>query len=379
MLLLFSRPNRASHLLSGQIPFEALELLVIHAYTDPSSHLGPPGSVTAGFLRFLHLLSSHDWSREPLIVDPQGHLSEDDHDTIVRKFEKARGPSYDQGPPMYIVSPSFRVRGNPDEGGSSSAESHENTWISVFTESCPELVVLMRAAALAERTHGFLRRSLTNFDADAWAAAFQESAVSFQSYSVLLRMDPAFTFDLDSSSTIDSRDLCPWKDNDVESVYTRSMRNLANGPKELRQKLYRNLVKEEDSSQVLLEWRPIRAAVHAVREKLGDMALFFYNDLCPEVIAIVWRPTLFQPRPFSAMNSEYVQPVVSDGWKPDTLVTLNVADILRESLHYTADLIIDTRIFDSGPEIGAPATTGSERKRVDAVRESSDSSDNESD
>jgi len=59
-------------MLSGMFPMEALELMVAKVFTDPAP-LETPGSVAAGFLRFLHLLSSHDFAKKPLIVDPQDH------------------------------------------------------------------------------------------------------------------------------------------------------------------------------------------------------------------------------------------------------------------------------------------------------------------
>jgi U3 small nucleolar RNA-associated protein 22 len=53
----------ASHLLSGLIATEAIELLVAKVYSDDEALLEVPGTVQAGFLRFLHLLANHDWAR----------------------------------------------------------------------------------------------------------------------------------------------------------------------------------------------------------------------------------------------------------------------------------------------------------------------------
>ena len=52
----------ANHLLSGLIATEAVELIVAKIYSDGETmHQDTPSTVTAGFLRFLHLLASHDW------------------------------------------------------------------------------------------------------------------------------------------------------------------------------------------------------------------------------------------------------------------------------------------------------------------------------
>ena len=66
----------ASHMLSDMIPHEAIELIVAKIYTESTTERSnskvasidtPPSTVVAGFLRFLHLLSSHDWTRLVMI------------------------------------------------------------------------------------------------------------------------------------------------------------------------------------------------------------------------------------------------------------------------------------------------------------------------
>lgn len=53
----------ASHLLSGHIGTDLVELIVAKLYSDTSVFLNPPATVAAGFLRLLHLLANHDWAR----------------------------------------------------------------------------------------------------------------------------------------------------------------------------------------------------------------------------------------------------------------------------------------------------------------------------
>jgi U3 small nucleolar RNA-associated protein 22 len=58
----------ASHMLSDMIPHEAIELMVARIYTETSGKSNglvdtPPSTAVAGFLRFLQLLSTHDWVR----------------------------------------------------------------------------------------------------------------------------------------------------------------------------------------------------------------------------------------------------------------------------------------------------------------------------
>ena len=51
----------ASHLLSGLISTEAIELMVAKVYSSDEAPVDAPATVTTGFLRFLQLLSSYDW------------------------------------------------------------------------------------------------------------------------------------------------------------------------------------------------------------------------------------------------------------------------------------------------------------------------------
>lgn len=125
---------------------------------------------------------------------------------------------------------------------------------------------------------------------------------------------------------------------------------------------------------ILLEWRPVQVIMDHLRSRLGSFALFFYNDFCPEVIAVVWRRPLFQPRSFSAINSENFQPVTADEWQADTLVTLNVGDVLRETIQYTSDVVMAIKVFDYGPNIAAPLNVTSTKKRKNDETEGQDES-----
>jgi U3 small nucleolar RNA-associated protein 22 len=53
----------SGHMLSGLIPFEAVELMVAKVYSDKAFTLDSPGTVVSGFLRLLKLVSVHDWVR----------------------------------------------------------------------------------------------------------------------------------------------------------------------------------------------------------------------------------------------------------------------------------------------------------------------------
>ncbi|KAL3935042.1 MAG: hypothetical protein SGARI_003133 [Bacillariaceae sp.] len=217
----------------------------------------------------------------------------------------------------------------------------------------PEWVVVSRAVALAKRPYQFMLKRMVDFDASSdWSAIFHESTSSFHSYGVLLRISPDLVIDHEASST--GTDLGPQSNEKgmLETSYTRSMKARVQGPKALRRKVYRNLQNDQDeaNNSLLLSWQPIEAVLSSLRQKFGCHALFFYNELAPEVIGIVWRPDTFKPIPFSAMTAEYAMPESDNSteWKNDTLVVRNPQDLLREMREYYQDIVTTARTLDSG-------------------------------
>jgi U3 small nucleolar RNA-associated protein 22 len=346
----------ASHLLSNHFPFEAIELLVASVYSSKAS-IGPPASVVAGFLRFLRLLGSHDWAQDPLIVDPHGMFSPDMIKDITKRFEHIRGPDYQRGPAMFVVSPCDRQ--------DDATQSQIDGFLPSFTASTPERVVLARAAKLARRSYFFLKQSLRSFETD-WSSAFLESKASFHSYSALLRVSPDLVTDPNPCSSTDTG-LCVrlGTSSRLQSSYTRSMLCRFRGPKELERKAYRN-IGDRDEGNIILYWNPVGSLIQTLSARLSPYALFFCNELCPNVISVLWRP-LFEPRAFSAMVSEHARPISADDWKPDTLVTLNVRDILRDIAQYTSDIVVNVKLLDPGPAIAPPSAR--KRKRAPATPE----------
>jgi len=146
------------------------------------------------------------------------------------------------------------------------------------------------------------------------------------------------------------------------------MRSRVKGPKELERKAYRNIT-DRDEGNIILHWNPVDSIMRNLSSRLHRFALFFYNEFCPNVISVVWRP-LFEPRGFSAMVSENVRPITADEWKPDTLVTINVRDLMREIGQYTAEIVVDVKVLDSGLTIVPPT-----RKRKQTEPSSDESSD----
>jgi hypothetical protein len=327
------------------------------------------------FLFTLFIHSRHySFRREPLVINPRGHISDDDHDAIVSQFEKTRCQKRDEGPPMYFIAPYDRQGSDENNTGTQTPNpsSKESIWApSVIS---PEWVVVTRATALAIRSYDFLKKCAKGFDEDGWSAAFHETTASFKSYSVLLRIDSDFVFDTDSSSTGGDLGVSPNKEGKLESAYTRSMRARLVGPKSLRRKVYRNLQGSGDEA-ILLNWQPIESMVDALRERFGSLALFFYNALSPEVVTLLWRPNIFDSMSFSVMSSDYVQPMDSGDWKSDSLVVRNAGDILREISQYYQNIVTTLKIFDGQTTVAARKRRKVEQDEPEKVSDGSDNNE----
>jgi hypothetical protein len=122
-----------------------------------------------------------------------------------------------------------------------------------------------------------------------------------------------------------------------------------------------------------------------LRQKLGNHALFFYNELTPEVICLVWRPQSFRPKAFSAVSSESVRPVQDVNWKSDSMAIDNVKDFLRELNQTTRDLIVDIKVLDdrshkrqSRKELTTPSKKNTKKRAMSSNVSESDSDDAES-
>lgn len=406
----------ASHMMSDMIPHEAVELMVAKIYTDSaesnSSKLPladtAPATVTAGFLKWLRLLSSHDWAREPLIVDPQNHITINDRGLIHSQFNIVRGADYSRGPAMYIISPAD-YDGVEDMSGSKLLGEEENTpqvpaaeniWAPSITANHPESVVLSRASALAKCSHDHLTSCIMRGSkGSSWVAAFQESPASLTSYSALLRVDPSFVTDPGCSSTAsDSTIISPSKDDgsvQIQTPFERSLQKRYAGPKELRKKNFKNLVLEKDTlvrsfcvhnflmlsslpsnlnivASLQHEWQPVKSLVSTLRARYNEYAVFFYNEFAPDLIAMIWRPAAFVPQPFSAMVSEFKRPV-SDVWKEDTLVITNSDDLMCEIGCASKDIVTTLKVLDDKKPVDvAPAVKRQKKSWKDDYEVSSD-------
>jgi hypothetical protein len=175
------------------------------------------------------------------------------------RFESMRGPEYQHGPPLYVVSSNDRPHNKGDDeseaeksiravgaGGmpvvvNKADNSKAHDWSPTYTMETPERMVLLRASMLAQRSHDHMRKCLMNENGGAWEPIFQESAASFKAYSALLRVDKDLLLAEGCSSTGGDMALSKSNNSNIESPYTQTMVHRQAGPKALSMKMYKNL------------------------------------------------------------------------------------------------------------------------------------------
>lgn len=254
----------------------------------------------------------------------------------------------DGGPPMYIIAPYDKAELSEDVSTPNEAKTtSDTTWNPTFDS--PEWVVVTRAVSLAKHSFDFLNKCNQDFDESNWSAIFNESTDGFRSYSVLFRVSPDFVVDPTSSSTCSNLGIAPNSEGIPESAYTRSMKARYLGPKLLRRRVYRNL-QENGRDAVLSTWTPVTEVMESLRERFKEHALFFFNELSPEVIGLLWRPDTFSAMSFSVMTSDYARPIDGGNWKNGSLVMRNESDLLREMSQYHQDIVTTVKMFEDRSE-----------------------------
>ena len=112
-------------MLSDYISEEAVELLVAYLFARPGAYL-PPATAHTGFVRFLRLLSTHDWLGEALVVDIPEVLNSDQRSVLVKEFAERR-----EKLPVLVIATSLDPEGVR------------------WTSATPNKVVFARLVALA--------------------------------------------------------------------------------------------------------------------------------------------------------------------------------------------------------------------------------------
>ncbi|XP_016130846.1 nucleolar protein 6-like [Sinocyclocheilus grahami] len=271
---LFSPTSLPVDLLLEDIREEAADLLVASLFLH-AAPFTPPSSPQVGFLRFLHVLSTFDWKNNPLIVNLNGKLTAVEQTDIKNDFVASR----ESLPTMFIVTPSEKK-------------------VSVWTKEAPSVQMLQRAVMLAAESLRVLETQLDSGEKQDMRVAFRPP---LEAYDVLIHLD--------------SKQV-PLLAKAVDPPVNTFRRGTHGGQPFT-----------SGGALPVIDYDPVRLYMSELREAFGDLALFFYDLYGGTVIAVLWKPAAFEPKPFktSLMNARRVE--VND----DVATTVpNVEAILQD-------------------------------------------------
>ncbi|EDQ90146.1 uncharacterized protein MONBRDRAFT_32055 [Monosiga brevicollis MX1] len=250
----------ACHMCSGHFEEEALELLMLHAYSVGSG-LAPPGSAQAGFLRGLSVLAHHDFDADVLVVDPQGSLTQDQVATALREARESRAAL----PSIVIITPQ-------DVSGT------------LFTSAGPGAPILNRLRVLAAQSLRFAGDALED-----------DSSLIGQQRGNILSIFETPTSDFDIVLQLKpARLVRSWQ----------GLRRVLHGEQAGHgdDQVFKNLTSEAARK------REVALLVEALSKEFGHLGLFFHDVYGGSCIALAFQPEAKVNRPFALADLQDAAP-----------------------------------------------------------------------
>ncbi|CAJ1068522.1 nucleolar protein 6 [Xyrichtys novacula] len=239
-----------AQLFSDDLTEDTSDLLVASLFLQPSPFT-PPGSPQAGFLRFLHLLSSFDWRNNPLVVNLNNQLTAADYTEIKNDFMASR----ESLPVMFIATPKDKK-------------------LSLWTKRAPSVQMLQRVVMVASESLKVLEQQLMD------SSQVQDVRVVMRppldAYDVLIHLNPKQV---------------PLLSQAVDPPTVTYSRGIMPGS-----------AHSSGGALPVVDYNPVSLYLAELREAFGDLALFFCDPYGGTVIAVVWKPKAFIPAPFKTSH-----------------------------------------------------------------------------
>ncbi|MCJ1250264.1 hypothetical protein MMC30_007490 [Trapelia coarctata] len=282
----------ASHLLSGHLSEELLELLTVRTFLNPHPWTAP-GSLRTAFLRTLTFIAKWDWRSEPLIVDFGGTMTATDVDAIDLRFEAWRKID-----PALNRTVLFAASNLDPEG---------ITW----TEHGPSKLVAARFSALAKAASALIKEHGMKLDVNT---LFASSLVDYD-WVIHINRKPY------GDKQLGKRDAPIYKNLQVESV--------------------------QDTS--LVGYDPVHLFIEELERVHGKNIVLFYNGSATNVIAGLWNPQT-ESRPWKVNLTYSTIPSVKkkDGDAEEASISINKTAILNDIARLGGDLISKMEVKQAG-------------------------------
>lgn len=303
----------ASHLfLPCCLREEAVELMVLYLFLSPLPYHAPTSPIT-GFLRFLHMLATFDFENEPLVVDVFGEITNNPaiSQQIADNFRHYRQQSVE----MESAATIFIM-------------FSKDITAPVWTAGKPSWMDLRRMIQLATVTLqavstglcidnrlGLVVDSKTNHKANpvafrllslwkSWKSFFQTPLSDFD---VLIKLHDDLVPEI-SRSAVMNQPLVEWsvshssEMSGPEATTSGKRRRQHQSLFEIPQ--FRNLALSKGHSSLFIGFNPVKKFVKELKSRYGHSALIYYNKFGGNMIALVWRPSAWLPKPFNAKSAQ---------------------------------------------------------------------------
>ncbi|KAM3958506.1 LOW QUALITY PROTEIN: nucleolar protein 6 Mat89Ba [Aphomia sociella] len=231
-------------------------------------------------VRALRVLTDTDWAREVIVLDFNDDLTGEEIIELERQFSSRE----DKSPRMHIITP------------------YDGDLPSAWSRHAPTPQVLARAQALARSTLEYFEKSLLVDMKDNILSAF---VPSLSGYDALLHL--------------------------------RATR-VPHNTERINQRALQRPPPSQVAADVIpvVEFHPVNIYLDELRSAYSDYALFFYDEYGGDVISVLWKPDVAQPRDFQLLNANALKPVTVKG---ETKYKINTEALIEDFKHLGDGLV----------------------------------------
>lgn len=252
-----------SHMFSGILADEVVELLVAYLFVRPFPFSAPCSRVT-GFLRFLRLVAYHDWALSPLVVDVNGDLTMKEEGQIMAQFIAKRKDSLGEsganrtGPAMYIATP---------------YDWESESWTSVS----PDNISLKRLIAYARSSAELLTRLVGGEVLEGWKSLFRTPLQCYDALILLHRDKLAYPSQILFNADIKQGSL-PVTTQEASMDFLPYL-----SPLVIRKGF------QEARNHLLVGFDPVKYFLHDLKTDMPKVFNIWHDAFGSEVIGLTWN------------------------------------------------------------------------------------------
>ncbi|XP_011646423.1 nucleolar protein 6 [Pogonomyrmex barbatus] len=231
------------------MPEIVIELVMASIYLSPEPYK-PAQMPQVAFLRFLEVIARAHWNIDPVIVNFNGEMTNEEITAIETLFNTARSSL----PPLFISTPYDQQK-------------------SLWTRKAPSQLILNRMSALAKESLKLFDDMLFNNTVLDVKSMFRPP---LSEYDCLLHLKPSMIprrlQAIDISNKAEIVDLHPYKVHSLQKI-------------------------------PIVDFDPVQYFLKDLRDGYGDYALFFHDTYGGTVIGVLLKPTVLERKDFKVSDT----------------------------------------------------------------------------